>query len=422
MFQIFSPALVESKKQRIDLITHLSVMVMIIALIFWFLNLAIVTYIPPYIFLSIFTICATTLILNKLGYHRIAAILGLFTGDLAIYCIASSETTETGLHMYLGATAFAAFVIFGYEERFLGFAFLIFSMILFFACFFSDYSPLAERRFTEAEVNSFFIVNAISFAVICTYLFYLVLRTNYINENNLRMNEARIRDQNDQLQKTNTELDRFVYSASHDLRAPLSSVAGLITIAESSQNLTEVKDYLSMMKGRVKVLDRFIIDIINYSRNTRTELVNEKVDLYTLVTETVEGLKFTEGVEQISFRVGIKPNSEIITDPTRLKIVLNNLVANAIRYHDPGKSEKFIQVHVEKNQQEVTIHVEDNGQGIHPDHQEKIFNMFYKASSNSNGSGLGLYIAKEAIAKLGGDISVTSKLGKGSTFSIILPA
>lgn len=421
MFQIFSPAL-ESKKQRIDLITHLSVMVMTIAIIFWFLNLVIVTYIPPYIFLSIFTICITTLILNKIGYHRIAAMVGLFTADLAIYSIASSETTETGLHMYLGATAFAAFVVFGYEERFLGFAYLIFSVILFFACFFSDFSPLPERKFTETEVNSFFIVNAISFVVICTYLFYLVLRINYKNEDNLRRNEARIRDQNEQLQKTNTELDRFVYSASHDLRAPLSSVSGLITIAESSQNLAEVKDYLSMMKGRVKVLDKFIIDIINYSRNTRLDPVSEKVDLHTLVTETVEGLKFTEGVEQISFRVGIEPNSEIITDPTRLKIILNNLVANAIRYHDKSKSEKFVQVQVEKTQKEVTIHVVDNGQGIHPDHKEKIFNMFYRASPYSNGSGLGLYIAKETIAKLGGDISVSSELGKGSTFSIILPA
>lgn len=421
MFQIFSPAL-ESKKQRIDLITHLSVMVMIIALIFWFLNLVIVTYIPPYIFLSIFTICVTTLVLNKMGYHRIAAMVGLFTADLAIYSIASSETTETGLHMYLGVTAFAAFVIFGYEERFLGFAYLIFSVILFFACFFSDFSPLPERKFTESEVSSFFIINAISFVVICTYLFYLVLRINYKNEDHLRRNEARIRDQNEQLQKTNTELDRFVYSASHDLRAPLSSVSGLITIAETSQNLAEIKDYLSMMKGRVKVLDKFIIDIINYSRNTRLDLVNEKVDLHNLVTETVEGLKFTEGVEQISFRVGIEPNSEIITDPTRLKIILNNLVANAIRYHDKSKSEKFVQVHVEKTQKDVTIHIVDNGQGIHPDHQEKIFNMFYKASPHSNGSGLGLYIAKEAIAKLGGDISVSSELGKGSTFSIILPA
>jgi signal transduction histidine kinase len=97
-------------------------------------------------------------------------------------------------------------------------------------------------------------------------------------------------------------------------------------------------------------------------------------------------------------------------------------VANAIRYHDKNKSEKFVQVQVEKTQKEVTIHVVDNGQGIHPDHKEKIFNMFYKASPYSNGSGLGLYIAKETIAKLGGDISVSSELGKGSTFSIILPA
>ncbi len=396
-------------------------MAILVTITYWLLDLIIVTDVPNLIFAVCLLIGVITLILNKTGYHRTAAIFGLLIFNIAIYCVASSESTQTGFHMYLGVTAFAALVIFGFEEKYLGLTFLAFSLTLYFSVFFSDLSPLQERNFNDTEVTSFFIINVVSFVAICSYLFYLVLWINHKNETNLRESEARVKTQNEQLIKTNQELDRFVYSASHDLRAPLSSIAGLINIAEYSQHLPEVKDYLAMMKGRVRVLDKFITDIINYSRNARTEVISEKVNLQSLVLETVEGLKFTEGVEQISFNVKVAPTSEIITDATRLKVVLNNLVANAIRYHDKFKQEKFIQVEIETNQNEIAIRVSDNGQGISAEHQEKIFNMFYKASSNSSGSGLGLYIARENMMKLGGNISVISEPGRGSTFSIILP-
>lgn len=396
-------------------------MVIIVTVAYWVLDFILVTHVPNFIFIGCLCVGLITLILNKLGYHRSAAIFGLIVFNIAMYCVSSSETTQTGMHMYLGTAGFAALVIFGYEEWYLGLTFLIFSFILYMCCFFIDYSPLRERTFTDTEINRFFVINAISFAAICAYLFYLVLWMNHKNDASLRESKNQIKLQNEQLIKTNHELDRFVYSASHDLRAPLSSIAGLINLTELSQDPAEVKDYLTMMKGRIKTLDKFITEIINYSRNARTELNLEKIDLQFLVNETVDNLKFTEGGDQISFNIGIAQNSEIVTDPTRLKIVLNNLVANAIRYHDKFKSEKYIQIDLERKEREVAIHISDNGQGILPEHQEKIFNMFYKASSTLSGSGLGLYIASETVARLGGDISVVSEYGKGSTFSVILP-
>jgi len=409
-------------EQRVKLITHLSMMVIVITLAYWLLDFIVVTQVPNFIFIACLSVGLITLILNKLGHHRSAAIFGLIVFNIAMYCVASSESTQTGMHMYLGTAAFAALVIFGYEEWYLGLIFLTFSLILYLCCFFLDYSPFPERTFTDSQISRFFVINAISFAAICAYLFYLVLWINHKNESSLHESKNQIKLQNEQLLKTNHELDRFVYSASHDLRAPLSSIAGLINLTELSQDLAEVKDYLTMMKGRIKTLDKFITEIINYSRNARTELNLEKVDLQFLVNETVDNLKFTEGGDQISFKIEIAENSEIVTDPTRLKIVLNNLVANAIRYHDKFKSEKFIQIDLEKKESEVAIHISDNGQGILPEHHEKIFTMFYKASSTLSGSGLGLYIASETVAKLGGDISVVSEYGKGSTFSVILPA
>jgi signal transduction histidine kinase len=421
MFQIYTRHQTETKKQQINLITHLAMMTILINGIFWLMNWVIVTYIPPEIFISLLLISLITLILNKKGQYRIAAIFGLTFFNIAVYCLASSETTETGMHMYLGATAFAAFVIFGYEQRYLSFGFLIFSVLLFFACFFSDYSPLPERNFTPQEISSFFIINALSFIIICTYLFYLVLWVNFVNEKSLRENENRMILQNEQLKKTNTELDRFVYSASHDLRAPLSSLSGLITISEASNKISELKDYLTMMKGRVAVLDKFIIDIINYSRNARQEVVWEKINLHNLISDIVEGLKYSIESDVITIQNLIPTEIEIITDSTRIRIILNNLVSNAIRYHDKYKDNCLIQIDETLSADQIVINVKDNGIGIPEEHQDKIFNMFFKATGNSSGSGLGLYIAQESINKLGGTIEMQSEYGVGSTFSIILP-
>lgn len=401
-------------QHRIDLINHLSIVLIIVTLLFWVITLFIITNVSHYMFVVMLAVALVILGLNKYGYHMAAAIFGLFTFNVVIYAIASSEPSQTGLHMYLGCAAFAALVLFGYEQRYLGLLFLLFSVALFFTCHLSDYSPLPERYFNPNEIQLFFIINATSFIVICVYMFYLVLRLNYVSE-------AKINAQNLQLVKTNEELDRFVYSASHDLRAPLSSISGLINIATVSDSKEEIKNYLGMMKGRVTVLDKFITDIIHYARNARTELLVEKISLHELIQESIEGLKFMEGVESIDFGVHVPKTLELKTDPTRLRIIMNNVISNAIRYHDNSKQEKYIEISTQPLSDGVLIAIGDNGQGIAFEHREKLFNMFYKATANGSGSGLGLYIAHEATLKLGGDIRVDSEEGKGSTFTISLP-
>jgi signal transduction histidine kinase len=110
-----------------------------------------------------------------------------------------------------------------------------------------------------------------------------------------------------------------------------------------------------------------------------------------------------------------------MTDDNRLKVIVNNLVANAIRYHALLKPTPFIQIKACQKDDEYLLSVEDNGQGISDEHKDKIFNMFYRASENSEGSGLGLYIVKETLTKLHGKVMVDSTLYEGSTFSIFLP-
>lgn len=408
-------------RHRQALVSHLSLLAFTVTSIMWAFNLFFATHVPPFIFITFFAITLVTFVINKFGFSKLAAGVGLTLFNVSVYLIASSESTQTGLHMYLGIFAFAALVIFGFEDWYLGVGFLVFSLVLYFAVFFLDIEILPERHFNQHEIAILFIINVLAFALTCSYLFFLVIANNYYNEENLKQNELLMRNQNIQLVKANAELDRFVYSASHDLRAPLSSIAGIINLTAKTDSPQELKMYLQMIQGRVGVLDKFITDIIQYSRNTRLELVRETISVEQLVNEVVDNLRFNDGVNRIEFKLNIPSGVKITTDPVRLRMVMNNLVSNAVRYHDKSKENQFIEIDYRSGNPHVEISVKDNGQGIRPEHIEKIFDMFYKTASSTGGSGLGLYIAREAATRMGGSISVRSVYGKGSTFSLILP-
>ncbi|HLZ15788.1 MAG TPA: HAMP domain-containing sensor histidine kinase, partial [Cyclobacteriaceae bacterium] len=111
----------------------------------------------------------------------------------------------------------------------------------------------------------------------------------------------------------------------------------------------------------------------------------------------------------------------VVNDGTPLRVVLGNLIANAIRYHDHRKEEKYVRIYHHLTDSSFSLHVEDNGQGIAPEIHAKIFDMFYRGNESSQGSGLGLYIVKETLTKLSGSIQLSSMPRKGSTFSISIP-
>jgi signal transduction histidine kinase len=234
-------------------------------------------------------------------------------------------------------------------------------------------------------------------------------------------NSVQLVHSNKLLVKTNAELDRFVYSTSHDLRAPLVSILGLIDIANRNVDKDDIRQYLGMMKGRIISLDKFIRDITDYSRNNRIEVIKEKIGLADLAYEVWETLRHSPDAEEINFQIEIPNDAEIESDKNRLRIVLTNLIANSIRYHDHRKETKYIRLRYQINGRAFYIKVEDNGQGIHPDYQEKVFDMFYRASEKSNGTGLGLYIVKETMDKLAGSIHLDSAPGVGTTFVVKIP-
>lgn len=222
---------------------------------------------------------------------------------------------------------------------------------------------------------------------------------------------------NEELIKINNELDSFIYRASHDLRAPLSSILGLAEIGLRTGDAEEMKSCLSMIKERVQTQDNVIHEIIDYARNLRTDVKKEKFNLKFLVFEVIDSLIFNEGAEKIDFQILIDDEFEVEADKIRLNVILSNLLSNAIKYHDPSKSSQFIKISNANADSKISLSVEDNGQGIPVEQHDKIFNMFYRASEKSKGSGLGLFIVKDTVQKLGGTIEFTSKYGAGTKFT-----
>ncbi|MEO1054322.1 MAG: PAS domain S-box protein [Bacteroidota bacterium] len=233
--------------------------------------------------------------------------------------------------------------------------------------------------------------------------------------------EELVKHKNEELEKANTELDRFVYSAAHDLRAPLTSVMGLINLAKKEGSVENISSYLQMMEKSISKLENFISDVIDFSKNSRMGLNVEGINFKEQLENIFENHEYAKGATKIKKSIEIDCDRDFYTDRNRLDIVLNNLISNAIRYSDPSKESPFINVHVSSDEEGATIHIEDNGQGIDDEHIDKIFNIFYRGNTSSTGSGLGLYIVKETIDKLGGYISVDSKIQSGTTFRVQIP-
>jgi PAS domain S-box-containing protein len=224
----------------------------------------------------------------------------------------------------------------------------------------------------------------------------------------------------EELKIRNGELDNFVYKVSHDLRAPLSSILGLVNLAKLPGNTDNPMEYIELIGSKVEHLDNFIGDVLSHSKNLKMDVSVALVDFGKIIDQTFQDLNYLEGAKGIS-RIERIEGIDFYNDPWRIAEILRNLISNAIKYRklDHAASEIGIRVNVDNMRAEISF--ADNGIGIDEANLAKIFEMFYRATEQSDGSGIGLYIVRNAVDKLGGQISVSSRLGQGTRFTIILP-
>lgn len=235
---------------------------------------------------------------------------------------------------------------------------------------------------------------------------------------------SELKENEKQLIQTSKDLDRFVYSASHELRAPLKSILGLANLMRyeiEHENYTELNEYNSRIERSVKRLDETVQGIIEYSRNARIDVAREVISFENVVNNVLENLSSLTNFSRIQFNTEISLDGTFHSDSRRIKIILSNIISNSIKYADLTKESSFVHLSIHNSTDGCDIIIRDNGIGIEPTYIQNIYDMFFRATSSNEGDGLGLYIVKETIDKLHGNITVDSILTEGSTFKIHLP-
>ncbi|MCF6351781.1 MAG: ATP-binding protein [Cyclobacteriaceae bacterium] len=256
------------------------------------------------------------------------------------------------------------------------------------------------------ETTTFYVILVLSLIILIN-VFYK-FRTKAVN------------NRNKELIKLNAELDSFAYSVSHDLKAPLASIQGLLNVARLDEN-NNASVYYDRIEKSINKLDSFIKDIIDFSKNSRLELKMEEINIKELVEEVKEGVSYLNEKKKVKCLDEISANLTVISDKSRLMFIANNLITNAIRYADLTKKDPYVKITAKIENGNFVFSVIDNGQGIEKQYHKKIFDMFYRANEHSTGSGLGLYIVKESVMKLGGEIKIQSELKVGTTITFIMP-
>jgi signal transduction histidine kinase len=217
----------------------------------------------------------------------------------------------------------------------------------------------------------------------------------------------------------NKELEVFFYRTSHDLRAPLARIMGLLQIISPSQNLKEIKSYMELIEQSTFKLNNTLSDLIEIIQVRKGQLEKTEVDIEEVVDEIVETHNSKKEYE-IELRKSFE-HKTIYTDLIYLKIILRNLLSNALKFSTDFR-DSYISVQTSKTDKKFEIKVEDNGIGIREEAKDHLFEMFYRGGNESSeGAGLGLFIVKDAVNKLGGKIYFESEKNKGSTFYVELP-
>ena len=409
------------RQKRNILFSRISLFGFFVALFISFQDFFDGLYAAPLIDLGFGLILLSMYWLNRIGYHRTAKIITLLLLNFGFAAYASLVPWQIGVFLFYFPVGAMTYALFGPEEKITRNLLSALSFSLILSLFLTEFSLLGSSKIEASNPWISMLINLMASLIASIMCIQFMININAQAEKRLRQLAEEVRDKNANLEKTNMELDRFIYSASHDLRAPLMSIKGLVNLAECETKDKQLLEYFRMIQNRTQKLDDFIKDIINYSRNARTELIWEPIVLSELINICIDDLKYMPQADRVSIKLEIMEKESFMLDKSRMQVVLNNLISNAFKYHDLSKPDPWIKIVATKDSKRTTIQVHDNGSGILTDRQPKIFDMFYRATEESQGSGLGLYIAKEAVEKMNGSILVESTEGMGSIFTIDIP-
>jgi signal transduction histidine kinase len=370
-----------------------------------------------HIYIGLFVVALFVIGLNRKGFEQLSNFILLASVNLVVYLFAASDINhKVASGVFFVPIAFCGITLYGHKKRNIGFSFALLSAILLYISVYVDFTLLKvpDNSFPEHVFKQFYLINVMVCLIIGAMNIYFFLRINHYTETELIASRKKI-------EEAYAKLDKLFFVVSHDLKAPLHSIKGLINISKYTDDITELKSYIKMMEERATASENFITEIADYSKTTNTSSIKTEINLKSTVKEIVELVRFGDKSEEIRFIINIADDLSITNDLLRFRIVLSNLISNAIQYHHNNKKDRYIKISADVNEDQCEITVADNGTGIEKEHLGKIFDMFYRASTQISGSGLGLYLVKDAINTLQGSITVESTPKEGTTFHIVLP-
>jgi signal transduction histidine kinase len=216
-------------------------------------------------------------------------------------------------------------------------------------------------------------------------------------------------------------IEKFIYSCSHDLRAPISTIQGLVRIAEYYPNHEETHKCMEMIEACTQKMDKMIRSLEEYMINAQREIQKEEVDGGELIEQVVDQYE-----DQLS-KKGIQVIKELniaapwVTDRQSAYQIVKHLFANAVTFSDADKKDKKILIRINATQYNSSIEVVDNGLGIADDDQEKICDVFFRGSSQSEGMGMGLFLVNHISQKIKAKLTFNSIPKMGSCFRVSIP-
>ena len=216
------------------------------------------------------------------------------------------------------------------------------------------------------------------------------------------------------------ELDTFIYRLSHDLRGPLTSIEGLITIAAESAGDEDTREILTKINQCNFRLKSLLDQLSTVAAISQAPIRQNPVDIPMLIQYIVEVTQQEPEALGVKFETDLDLSGKVLTDEALVYSAIEPLVDNAVRYKK-GNIDAIVRIAAKQFEDKIRVEVEDNGQGIPEPHQSKIYDLFYKANRNSTGHGLGLYAVKNALEKLNGTIQLESYPNHGSRFVLDIP-
>jgi len=380
-----------------------------------------------FIYIDFIAICLIVIYLLYIKRINAARVLFIISAIVMNIVFASSGGYFAGAQYAWFTLLLLIFTLFSVKEKELLALSLAALVLCILFCELTSYEllsagPNAKLMETAAHKNlSHFIVNTLFSG---TLLYFLSLNFYYTYRDKDKANQY-LEAKTHSLRKANQELDNFVYHASHDIRAPLTSMLGLIRLGKTEKDIKNIQKLLNLQERTINRLDDYVNNILTLSRVKRSEIEAVAIDFKEVISSVLAHCQFMlkEKDINVEFFDDDRPIG-FYSDQHRILTIITNLMTNSIKFSDDKKKEKMIYVHVETSEifeKGAQIRVRDNGIGIKKANIDRVTDMFYYNNDKNMGTGYGLYIVKETVDKLFGKLQIESKFGSYTEVIINLP-